>query len=420
MNIQDYDMELWSMMQDEFIRQEEHIELIASENYVSSAVMQAQGSQLTNKYAEGYPNKRYYGGCQYVDVIEQLCIDRAKKLFSADYANVQPHSGSQANFAVYNALLCPGDTILGMNLNDGGHLTHGAEVNFSGRLYKVVSYGVDMNGYIDYNELFSLAKMYHPKIIVGGFSAYSGIVDWSKMRDIADFIQAYLFVDMAHIAGLVAAKIYPSPLPYAHVVTATTHKTLSGPRGGLILASGGDAQLYRKLDASVFPGVQGGPLMHVIAAKAVAFKEAMESDFKVYQEQVMKNAKLMVKEFLLRGFSVVSGMTKNHLFLLDLTNHNISGKDASIVLERANIVVNKNAVPNDRKSPYVTSGIRIGTPAVTRRKFNEKNIRELTHWVCDILDDIENEKVIMSVRTKVLQVCAQYPVYCYNNDSKKK
>lgn len=411
MDIQDYDAELWQAMQYEFVRQEEHIELIASENYVSPRVMKAQGSQLTNKYAEGYPGKRYYGGCKYVDMIEQLCINRAKKLFSADYANIQPHSGSQANFAVYNALLRPGDTMLGMHLDHGGHLTHGAEVNFSGRLYKVVSYGVNANGCIDYEELFNLAKINRPKVIVGGFSAYSGVVNWSKMRCIADYVKAYFFVDMAHIAGLVAAGVYPSPLPHAHVVTATTHKTLSGPRGGLILASGDNTNLYKKLDASVFPGTQGGPLMHIIAAKAVAFKEAMDPSFRVYQKQVIKNAKVMVQEFLLRGFQVISGMTENHLFLLDLTNHNITGKDASMVLERANIVVNKNTIPNDCKGPFITSGIRIGTAAVTRRNFKEDSVKELTHWICDILDNIDNTEVIISTKAKVLKKCVQYPVY---------
>lgn len=411
MNVKDYDIELWTVMQHEFSRQEEHVELIASENYVSSRVMEVQGSPLTNKYAEGYPGKRYYGGCKYIDIIEQICINRAKKLFLADYANVQPHSGSQANFAVYNALLRPGDVILGMHLNHGGHLTHGSKVNFSGILYKVVFYGVDKNGCINYEELLNLAKINNPKIIVGGFSAYSGIVDWKKMRGIADFVKAYLFVDMAHIAGLVATGLYPSPLPYAHVVTATTHKTLSGPRGGLILVKGGDINLYKKLDASVFPGIQGGPLMHVIAAKAVAFKEAMDSSFKIYQRKVVENAKLMVKECLLRKFQVVSGTTKNHLFLLDLTNRNITGKDASMVLEQANIIVNKNTVPNDCKGPFITSGIRIGTPAITRRNFNKDDIKILTHWMCDILDDISNIEMIMSIKNKVLQMCIKYPVY---------
>lgn len=413
MNIKEYDIELWKAMECECIRQEEQIELIASENYVSPRVMQVQGSQLTNKYAEGYPGKRYYGGCQNIDLIEQLCINRAKKLFSADYANVQPHSGSQANLAVYNALLCPGDTILGMSLSHGGHLTHGAAVNFSGKLYKAVFYGVDESGYINYDELFNLAKIHRPKMIIGGFSAYSNVVNWSKMRDIADFIKAYLFVDIAHIAGLVAAGVYPSPLPYAHVVTATTHKTLSGPRGGLILASGGNIKLYKTLDDAVFPGIQGGPLMHIIAAKAVAFKEAMDPTFKIYQKQVIKNAKIMVKEFLLRGFQVVSGVTENHLFLLDLSDRNITGKDASMILERANIVVNKNTVPNDLRGPFITSGIRIGTPAATRRNFDENSFKKLTHWICDILDNVNNTEIIMSTKAKVLQMCSQYPVYHY-------
>lgn len=414
-DIKDYDIELWNMIHSEHRRQEEHIELIASENYISRRVMQAQGSRLTNKYAEGYPNKRYYGGCQYVDMIEQLCIDRAKTLFSADYANVQPHSGSQANFAVYSALLCPGDVILGMHLNHGGHLTHGSEVNFSGRLYKFIFYGVDTYGHLDYEEVLRLANLYHPKMIVGGFSAYSGIMNWEKMREIADLVQAYLFVDMAHIAGLVAAGVYPSPLPYAHVVTATTHKTLSGPRGGLILAKGGNIKLYKKLDAAVFPGTQGGPLVHIIAAKAIAFKEAMEPTFKVYQEQVVKNAKIMVREFLLRDFRIVSGTTENHLFLLNLTNRGINGKEASVALEHANIIVNKNTIPYDRTSPLITSGIRIGTPAVTRRKFDSDNISELTHWICDVLNNINNIEVITSIKCKVLKICAQHPVYYDKN-----
>ncbi|URJ28774.1 serine hydroxymethyltransferase [Blochmannia endosymbiont of Camponotus sp. C-046] len=410
-----YDTELWEIIKQETIRQEEHIELIASENYVSPQVMKAQGSQLTNKYAEGYPGKRYYGGCQYVDMIEQLSIDRAKKLFFADYANVQPHSGSQANFSVYNALLHPGDTILSMHLNHGGHLTHGAQVNFSGKLYNVVFYGVDETGCIDYEEIHHLATKYRPKMIVGGFSAYSGIINWSTMRHIADSIQAYLFIDMAHITGLVAAGIYPNPLPHAHVVTATTHKTLAGPRGGLILASGGNYTLYRKLDASVFPGSQGGPLMHVIAAKAIALKEAMDPSFKVYQQKIVQNAKIMVKEFVSREFKVISGTTHNHLFLLDLRNKNITGKDASIALERSNIIVNKNSIPNDFRSPFITSGIRIGTPAITRRNFKENDIKQLSHWICDILDHINNNKIISSIKTKVLNICSQYPIYDKNH-----
>lgn len=359
MNIADYDAELWQAMEQEKVRQEEHIELIASENYTSPRVMQAQGSQLTNKYAEGYPGKRYYGGCEYVDIVEQLAIDRAKELFGADYANVQPHSGSQANFAVYTALLEPGDTVLGMNLAHGGHLTHGSPVNFSGKLYNIVPYGIDATGHIDYADLEKQAKEHKPKMIIGGFSAYSGVVDWAKMREIADSIGAYLFVDMAHVAGLVAAGVYPNPVPHAHVVTTTTHKTLAGPRGGLILAKGGSEELYKKLNSAVFPGGQGGPLMHVIAGKAVALKEAMEPEFKTYQQQVAKNAKAMVEVFLERGYKVVSGGTDNHLFLVDLVDKNLTGKEADAALGRANITVNKNSVPNDPKSPFVTSGIRV-------------------------------------------------------------
>ncbi|CAG76148.1 serine hydroxymethyltransferase [Pectobacterium atrosepticum SCRI1043] len=411
MNIADYDADLWQAMEQEVVRQEEHIELIASENYTSPRVMQAQGSQLTNKYAEGYPGKRYYGGCEYVDIVEQLAIDRAKALFGADYANVQPHSGSQANFAVYTALLQPGDTILGMNLAHGGHLTHGSPVNLSGKLYKVIPYGIDESGKIDYDEMAELARTHQPKMIVGGFSAYSGVVDWAKMREIADSIGAYLFVDMAHVAGLIAADVYPNPVPHAHIVTTTTHKTLAGPRGGLILAKGGDEDLYKKLNSAVFPGGQGGPLMHVIAGKAVALKEAMEPEFKVYQQQVAKNAKAMVEVFLSRGFNVVSGATSNHLFLLDLVSKNLTGKEADAALGRANITVNKNSVPNDPKSPFVTSGIRIGTPAATRRGFKEAEVRELAGWICDVLDNINDEATIERVKQKVLDICARFPVY---------
>ncbi|ELX2490879.1 serine hydroxymethyltransferase [Salmonella enterica] len=411
MNIADYDAELWQAMEQEKVRQEEHIELIASENYTSPRVMQAQGSQLTNKYAEGYPGKRYYGGCEYVDIVEQLAIDRAKELFGADYANVQPHSGSQANFAVYTALLQPGDTVLGMNLAQGGHLTHGSPVNFSGKLYNIVPYGIDASGKIDYDEMAKLAKEHKPKMIIGGFSAYSGVVDWARMREIADSIGAYLFVDMAHVAGLIAAGVYPNPVPHAHVVTTTTHKTLAGPRGGLILAKGGDEDLYKKLNSAVFPSAQGGPLMHVIAAKAVALKEAMEPEFKVYQQQVAKNAKAMVEVFLNRGYKVVSGGTENHLFLLDLVDKNLTGKEADAALGRANITVNKNSVPNDPKSPFVTSGIRIGSPAVTRRGFKEAEVKELAGWMCDVLDNINDEATIERVKTKVLDICARFPVY---------
>lgn len=411
MNIADYDAELWQAMEQEKVRQEEHIELIASENYTSPRVMQAQGSQLTNKYAEGYPGKRYYGGCEYVDIVEQLAIDRAKELFGADYANVQPHSGSQANFAVYTALLEPGDTVLGMNLAHGGHLTHGSPVNFSGKLYNIVPYGIDATGHIDYADLEKQAKEHKPKMIIGGFSAYSGVVDWAKMREIADSIGAYLFVDMAHVAGLVAAGVYPNPGSHAHVVTTTTHKTLAGPRGGLILAKGGSEELYKKLNSAVFPGGQGGPLMHVIAGKAVALKEAMEPEFKTYQQQVAKNAKAMVEVFLERGYKVVSGGTDNHLFLVDLVDKNLTGKEADAALGRANITVNKNSVPNDPKSPFVTSGIRVGTPAITRRGFKEAEAKELAGWMCDVLDSINDEAVIERIKGKVLDICARYPVY---------
>lgn len=411
MNIADYDAELWQAMEQEKVRQEEHIELIASENYTSPRVMQAQGSQLTNKYAEGYPGKRYYGGSEYVDIVEQLAIDRAKELFGADYANVQPHSGSQANFAVYTALLEPGDTVLGMNLAHGGHLTHGSPVNFSGKLYNIVPYGIDATGHIDYADLEKQAKEHKPKMIIGGFSAYSGVVDWAKMREIADSIGAYLFVDMAHVAGLVAAGVYPNPVPHAHVVTTTTHKTLAGPRGGLILAKGGSEELYKKLNSAVFPGGQGGPLMHVIAGKAVALKEAMEPEFKTYQQQVAKNAKAMVEVFLERGYKVVSGGTDNHLFLVDLVDKNLTGKEADAALGRANITVNKNSVPNDPKSPFVTSGIRVGTPAITRRGFKEAEAKELAGWMCDVLDSINDEAVIERIKGKVLDICARYPVY---------
>lgn len=411
MNIADYDPELWQAIDKEITRQEEHIELIASENYTSPRVMQAQGSQLTNKYAEGYPGKRYYGGCEFVDIVEQLAIDRAKLLFGADYANVQPHSGSQANFAVYTTLLQPGDTVLGMSLAHGGHLTHGSPVNFSGKLYNIIFYGVNESGNIDYNELAKLAEIHQPKMIIGGFSAYSGLVDWARMRQIADSINAYLFVDMAHVAGLVAVGIYPNPVSYAHVVTTTTHKTLAGPRGGLILANGGSKEFYKKLDYAVFPGTQGGPLMHVITGKAVALKEAMEPGFKLYQQQVVKNAKAMVEIFVLRGFKVVSGATNNHLFLLDLIDKNLTGKEVDCALGLANITVNKNSIPNDPKNPFVTSGIRIGTPAVTRRGFNEADVCELANWMCDVLEDIHNKTVIKRTKRKVLNICACHPVY---------
>lgn len=406
-----YDPEVWFAIEKEKKRQENHIELIASENYTSCYVMNAQGSQLTNKYAEGYPGKRYYGGCEHVDIIEELAINRAKKLFDADYANVQPHSGSQANFSVYTALLKPGDTILGMKLSHGGHLTHGSPVNFSGKMYNVIPYGVDKNGEIDYEELFKLTEKYKPKMIIGGFSAYSGICDWKKMRIIADQVGAYFVVDMAHIAGLVAARIYPNPIDHAHVVTSTTHKTLAGPRGGLILAKNGSDVLYKKLNLSVFPGAQGGPLMHVIAAKAIAFKEALEPKFKVYQKQIIKNSKMMVQKFLEKGYQIISGKTCNHLFLLDLTNKKLTGKDADIALSKANITVNKNTIPNDLKSPFVTSGIRIGTPAVTRRGFKENEVSEVSNWISSILDDVNDNNNIIEIKKKVLEICSKFPVY---------
>ncbi|MGY6771563.1 serine hydroxymethyltransferase [Gallibacterium sp. ZY190522] len=414
MNIADYDKELWDAICNEDRRQEEHIELIASENYASPRVMQAQGSQLTNKYAEGYPGKRYYGGCEYVDIVEQLAIDRAKALFGADYANVQPHSGSQANAAVYMALAEPGDTILGMSLAHGGHLTHGAAVSFSGKIYHAEQYGITDDGVIDYDALREQALRVKPKVIVGGFSAYSQVVDWKKMREIADEVGAYLFVDMAHVAGLIAAGVYPNPLEYAHVVTTTTHKTLAGPRGGLILAKGGNEELYKKLNSAVFPAGQGGPLMHVIAAKAVCFKEAMEPEFKAYQQQVVKNAQAMVEVFKQRGYNIVSNGTQNHLFLVDLVNKGLTGKAADAALGKANITVNKNAVPNDPKSPFVTSGIRVGTPSVTRRGFKEEEVKELAGWMCDVLDAVgkENEEeVIAATKEKVLEICKRLPVY---------
>ncbi|MDT3278940.1 serine hydroxymethyltransferase [Shewanella scandinavica] len=411
MNIADYDPELFKAIQNETLRQEEHIELIASENYTSPRVMEAQGSQLTNKYAEGYPGKRYYGGCEYVDVVETLAIERAKELFGATYANVQPHSGSQANSAVYMALLKPGDTVLGMNLAHGGHLTHGSPVNFSGKLYNIIPYGIDESGKIDYDEMERLAVEHKPKMMIGGFSAYSGIVDWAKMREIADKIGAYLFVDMAHVAGLIAAGVYPNPVPHAHVVTSTTHKTLAGPRGGVILSATDDEDLYKKLNSAVFPGGQGGPLMHVIAGKAVAFKEALEPEFKVYQQQVVNNAKAMVEVFLERGYKIVSGGTSNHLMLVDLIGRDLTGKEADAALGSANITVNKNSVPNDPRSPFVTSGVRIGTPAITRRGFKEAESKELTGWICDILDDASNPAVIERVKGQVLALCERFPVY---------
>lgn len=405
-----YDAELFDAMEKEAQRQEEHIELIASENYTSPAVMEAQGSVLTNKYAEGYPGKRYYGGCEYVDIIEQLAIDRAKELFGADYANVQPHAGSQANAAVFLALLNGGDTILGMSLAHGGHLTHGSSVSSSGKLYNAIQYGVDDAGMIDYDELERLAVEHKPKMIIAGFSAYSQVLDFPRFREIADKVGAYLFVDMAHVAGLVAAGVYPNPVPYADVVTTTTHKTLRGPRGGLILARANEA-IEKKLNSAVFPGTQGGPLEHVIAGKAICFKEALQPEFKVYQEQVIKNAQAMVKVFMDRGFDVISGSTFNHLFLVSLIKQEITGKDADAALGEAFITVNKNSVPNDPRSPFVTSGLRIGTPAVTTRGFKEAECRELAGWICDILDNMGDTSVIDAVRAKVLAVCAKHPVY---------
>ena len=414
MNIADYDADLWQAMEAEVVRQEEHIELIASENYTSPRVMQAQGSQLTNKYAEGYPGKRYYGGCEHVDVVEELAIERAKKLFGAGYANVQPHSGSQANAAVYMALCEPGDTVLGMSLAHGGHLTHGASVSFSGRIYNAVQYGLNADtGEIDYDQVEALAREHKPKMIVAGFSAYSMVVDWARFRKIADEVGAYLFVDMAHIAGLVAAGEYPSPVPFADVLTTTTHKTLGGPRGGLILAHDNE-ELNKKFNFAVFPESQGGPLMHVIAAKAVCFKEAMEPAFKEYQAQVVKNAKAMAEEFMNRGINIVSNGTEDHLFLVDLIGKEYSGKDADAALGRANITVNKNSVPNDPRSPFVTSGLRIGTPSITRRGFKEAEARELTGWICDVLDGLESgnaDAAIEEVKGKVLDICKSLPVY---------
>ena len=406
-----YDEELAKAIADEARRQEDHVELIASENYASPRVLEAQGSVLTNKYAEGYPGKRYYGGCEYVDVAERLAIERLKQLFGATYANVQPHSGSQANQAVYFALLNPGDTILGMSLAHGGHLTHGAKVNLSGKIYNAVQYGVNEQGLVDYDEVERLAVEHKPKMIVAGFSAYSQIMDWARFRAIADKVGAYLFVDMAHIAGLVAAGVYPSPLPHAHVVTSTTHKTLRGPRGGIVLAKDAGEEIEKKLQSIVFPGIQGGPLMHVIAAKAVAFKEALEPAFKEYQAQVVKNAKAMAKTLIERGYKVVSGGTENHLMLIDLIGREVTGKDAEAALGKAHITVNKNAVPNDPRSPFVTSGLRVGTPAITTRGYKEADVVELTQWICDVLDAPADESVIKTVREKVSAQCKKFPVY---------
>ena len=410
-SLAEFDPEVAVVMEAERVRQEEHIELIASENYTSPFVMEAQGSVLTNKYAEGYPGKRYYGGCEHVDVIEQLAIDRVKALYGADYANVQPHSGSQANAAVYMALMEPGDTVLGMSLADGGHLTHGASVNFSGRIYKAVQYGLNAEtGEIDYDEVERLAHEHKPKMIMAGFSAYSKLVDWQRVRDIADAVGAWFVVDMAHVSGLIAGGAYPSPVSIADVTTSTTHKTLRGPRGGIILARS-NPELEKKLNFAVFPESQGGPLMQVIAAKAICFKEAMSEDFKTYQAQVVANAREMAKVFMARGYDVVSGGTDDHLFLLSLVRQDITGKDADAALGRANITVNKNAVPNDPRSPFVTSGLRIGSPAVTTRGFKEAEVAELTGWMCDVLDNIEDEAVIAQVKQKVIELCSRFPVY---------
>ena len=411
MKIETFDPELWRAMQHELHRQEDHIELIASENYASPRVLAAQGSVLTNKYAEGYPGKRYYGGCEFVDVAEQLAIDRVKQLFGAAYANVQPHSGSQANAAVYLALLQPGDTILGMSLAHGGHLTHGAKVNFSGKLFNAVQYGLDpKTGEIDYQAVERLAMEYRPKMVVAGFSAYSRVVDWQRFRDIADQIGAHLFVDMAHVAGLVATGLYPNPVSIADVTTSTTHKTLRGPRGGIILARA-NPDIEKKLNSSIFPGTQGGPLMHVIAAKAVAFKEALSPDFKNYQQQVLNNARAMAIVILKRGYRVVSGGTDDHLFLVDLIDKGVTGKDMEAALGDAHITVNKNAVPNDPQSPFVTSGIRIGTPAVTTRGFKEAEVKTLAGWICDIIDRPDDSSVRAAVRAKAQDLCLRFPVY---------
>ena len=410
-SIKDFDPDLWGAISSEVQRQEDHIELIASENYTSKRVLEAQGSVLTNKYAEGYPGKRYYGGCEHVDVAESLAIERAKELYGAAYANVQPHSGASANSAVYLALCDAGDVVLGMSLDHGGHLTHGASVNFSGKTYQSYQYGLDATtGELDYKEVRSLAKEHKPKMIIAGFSAYSGIVDWAKFREIADEVGAYLLVDMAHVSGLVAAGLYPTPIPFADVVTTTTHKTLRGPRGGLILAKENE-EIHKKLNSAIFPGTQGGPLMHVIAAKAVCFKEALEPEFKDYQAQVKLNAKTMAQAFMDRGINIVSNGTENHMFLVDLINKGITGKEADAALGQANITVNKNAVPNDPQSPFVTSGLRIGTPAATTRGFKEAEVAEVASWICDIIENIGDDKIIDDVKEKVKILCSKFPVY---------
>ena len=410
-SIQNYDSELWSSIENEFQRQEDHIELIASENYASKRILEAQGSVLTNKYAEGYPSKRYYGGCEFVDIAEEIAISRAKELFNADYANVQPHSGSSANAAAFLALLEPNDTILGMSLDHGGHLTHGAKVNFSGRNYKGIQYGLHPEtNEIDYDQVRSLAHEHNPKLIIAGFSAYSGIVDWKKFREIADEIGAYFLVDMAHVSGLVAAGLYPSPVPYADVVTSTTHKTLRGPRSGIILARKNET-IEKKLNSAVFPGSQGGPLMHVVAAKAICFKEALGPEFKVYIQQVMNNAKVMCETILSRGVDVVTSKTENHIVLVDLRNKEITGKELEKALGEVNITVNKNAVPNDPRSPFVTSGVRLGTPAVTTRGFKEKEVALLSNWICDVVENINDESKMSEIKRGVLNLTSEYPVY---------
>jgi glycine hydroxymethyltransferase len=411
MTIAGFDDDLFSAMEEERQRQQDHIELIASENYASPRVMEALGSQLTNKYAEGYPGKRYYGGCEFVDKVEQLAIDRAKELFGADYANVQAHSGSQANMAVFMALMQAGDTLLGLSLASGGHLTHGAKPSFSGKLYNSVQYGLDAaTGEIDYQQVEALALEHRPKVIVAGFSAYSKVWDWQRFRDIADKVGAYLVVDMAHVAGLVAAGVYPNPVPFADVVTSTTHKSLRGPRGGLIICKS-NPEIEKKIDSTIFPGIQGGPSMHVIAAKAVAFKEALLPEFKTYQQQVIKNAQAMANVFIARGFDVVSGGTDNHLMLVSLIPKGITGKAADAALNKAHITVNKNAVPNDPQSPFVTSGIRVGTPAPTTRGFKEAEVTEVAHWMCDVMENMDDEILIAAVREKVAELCAKFPVY---------
>ncbi len=411
MSIAGFDDDLFNAMEEERNRQEDHIELIASENYASPRVMEAQGSQLTNKYAEGYPGKRYYGGCEFVDKVEQLAIDRAKALFGADYANVQAHSGSQANMAVFMALIQPGDTILGLSLADGGHLTHGAKPNFSGKIYNAVQYGLNPEtGEINYEQVEALAMEHKPKMIIAGFSAYSRVWDWQRFRDIADKVGAYFVVDMAHVAGLIAAGLYPNPVPFADVVTSTTHKSLRGPRGGLILCKS-NPEIEKKIDSSIFPGIQGGPAMHIIAAKAVAFKEAMQPEFRIYQQQVIKNAQAMATVFIERGFDIISGGTDDHLMLVSLIAKGITGKAADAALGRAHITVNKNAVPNDPQSPFVTSGIRVGTPAPTTRGFKEAEMIEIANMMCDVMENIDNEEVSAAVREKVSNLCARFPVY---------